>query len=89
MKQKEIEYSKLLLNMSNSILEYFKKYGINDSAKYFNKELNNEKNNIILEEQEQYANADSDKVNIISSQKENKNILPLLIGGWILYKILK
>lgn len=86
MKQKEIEYSKLLLNMSNSILEYFKKYGINDSAKYFNKELNNEKEMVVVE---QYANADSDKVNIISSQKENKNILPLLIGGWILYKILK
>lgn len=85
MKQKEVEYSKLLLNMSNSILEYFKKYGFDKVASCKLQVASD--NNEVMEEQ--FANADSDKVNIISSQKENKNILPLLIGGWILYKILK
>lgn len=94
MKQKELEYSNLLLNISNTILEYFKKYGINSVDNKNIKEQNYEENNMYIEqqqeqEQEQFINADSSKVELINSQKQNKNILPLLIGGWILYKILK
>lgn len=88
MKTRELEYSNLLLKMSNEILNYIKKYGLesfNDYKK--NKEIQNEENFMV--EQEQFINADSSKVELIDSQKQNKNILPLLIGGWILYKILK
>ena len=102
MKQRELEYSNLLLNISNTILEYFKKYGINsvDTKKHVinsvdtkNKEQKYEKNNMDIEqeqeqEQEQFINADSSKVELINSQKE-QSIIPLLIGGWLLYKILK
>lgn len=92
MKQRELEYSNLLLNISNTILEYFKKYGIN-SVDTKNKEQNYEENNMYIEqkqeqEQEQFINADSSKVELINSQKE-QSIIPLLIGGWLLYKILK
>ena len=86
MNRKELEFSNLLLNMSNTILEYFKKYGFNN---YLTKEQKQEKDNIILDEQEQFINVDNSKVELISSQKEQKSIIPLLIGGWILYKILK
>lgn len=92
MNKKELEFSKLLLNMSNTILEYFKQNGLKNSVI---KEQNNEKDNIILEEQEQeqeqeqFINVDNSKVELVSSQKEQKSIIPLLIGGWILYKILK
>lgn len=86
MKQRELQYSQLLLNMSNAILEYFKKYGFDNSLI---KEQNNEKDNIMLEEQEQFINVDNSKVELINSQKENKSIIPLLIGGYIIYKILK
>lgn len=90
MNKKELEFSKLLLNMSNTILEYFKQNGLKNSVI---KEQNNEK--IILEEQEQeqeqeqFINVDNSKVELINSQKENKSIIPLLIGGYIIYKILK
>lgn len=88
MKQRELEYSNLLLNISNTILEYFKKYGIN-SVDIKNKDKNYEENNMYIEqEQEQFINADSSKVELINSQKE-QSIIPLLIGGWLLYKILK
>lgn len=91
MKQKELEYSNLLLNISNTILEYFKKYGINSVDNKNIKEQNYEENNMYIEqeqEQEQFINADSSKVELINSQKE-QSIIPLLIGGWLLYKILK
>ena len=91
MKQRELEYSNLLLNISNTILEYFKKYGINSVDNKNIKEQNYEENNMYIEqeqEQEQFINADSSKVELINSQKE-QSIIPLLIGGWFLYKILK
>lgn len=91
MKQRELEYSNLLLNISNTILEYFKKYGINSVDNKNIKEQNYEENNMYIEqeqEQEQFINADSSKVELINSQKE-QSIIPLLIGGWLLYKILK
>jgi len=88
MKTRELEYSNLLLKMSNEILNYIKKYGLESFDDYKkNKEKTNEENFMV--EQEQFINADSSKVELIDSQKQNKNILPLLIGGWILYKILK
>ena len=91
MKQRELEYSNLLLNISNTILEYFKKYGINSVDNKNIKEQNYEENNMYIEqeqEQEQFINADSSKVELINSQKE-QSIIPILIGGWLLYKILK
>lgn len=88
MKTRELEYSNLLLKMSNEILNYIKKYGLESFDDYKkDKEKTNEENFMV--EQEQFINADSSKVELIDSQKQNKNILPLLIGGWILYKILK
>lgn len=87
MKSREIEYSNLLLKMSNEILNYIKKYGLESFDNYKkNKDIQNEETNFVVEE---FTNIDNDKVKIVSSQKENKNILPLLICGWILYKILK
>ena len=86
MKQKELQYSQLLLNMSNAILEYFKKYGF-DSTKQ--QTSFKEQKDIIVDEQEQFINVDNSKVELVSSQKEQKSIIPLLIGGWIIYKILK
>lgn len=87
MKQRELEYSNLLLNISNTILEYFKKYGF-DSNKH-QAPSSKEQQDIIVDEQEQFINVDNNKVELVSSQKENNNIIPLLIGGWLLYKILK
>lgn len=87
MNTKEIKYSQMLLDMSNNILEYFKKYGF-DSTKH-QEPSSKEQQDVFIDEQEQFINANTNKVEIVSSQKENNNILPLIIGGWILYKILK
>ena len=92
MNTKEIKYSQMLLDMSNAILDYVKQNGLKSFNDYKKESTNNEENNTFLEqeqEQEQFTNADTNKVEIVSSQKENNNILPLIIGGWILYKILK
>lgn len=92
MNTKEIKYSQMLLDMSNAILDYVKQNGLKSFNDYKKEGTNNEENNNFLEqeqEQEQFINADTNKVEIVSSQKENNNILPLIIGGWILYKILK
>lgn len=92
MNTKEIKYSQMLLDMSNAILDYVKQNGLKSFNDYKKEGTNNEENNTFLEqeqEQEQFINADTNKVEIVSSQKENNNILPLIIGGWILYKILK
>lgn len=88
MNTKEIKYSQMLLDMSNAILDYVKQNGLKSFNDYKKEGTNNEENNTFLE-QEQFINADTNKVEIVSSQKENNNILPLIIGGWILYKILK
>lgn len=90
MNKKELEFSNLLLKMSNEILDYIKKYGLKsfDNSKIV-KEQTDEKNNMFIEEQEQFINVDNSKVELVNSQKEQKSIIPLLIGGWILYKILK
>lgn len=92
MNKRELEYSNLLLTMSNEILDYIKKYGLKsfDNSKIV-KEQTNEKD-LFIEEQEQFINVDNNKVELISSQKDvnkSNNIIPYLIGGWILYKILK
>lgn len=87
MNRKELEFSNLLLNMSNTILEYFKKYGFNSTKHQASS--SKEQKDIFVEEQEQFINVDNSKVELINSQKEQKSIIPLLIGGWILYKILK
>lgn len=87
MNRKELEFSNLLLNMSNTILEYFKKYGF-DSTKHQAPSFK-EQQDIIVDEQEEFLNVDNSKVELVNSQKEQKSIIPLLIGGWILYKILK
>ena len=90
MNTKEIKYSQMLLDMSNAILDYVKQNGLKSFNDYKKEGTNNEENNNFLEqEQEQFINADTNKVEIVSSQKENNNILPLIIGGWLLYKILK
>lgn len=90
MNTKEIKYSQMLLDMSNAILDYVKQNGLKSFNDYKKEGTNNEENNTFLEqEQEQFINANTNKVEIVSSQKENNNILPLIIGGWILYKILK
>ena len=88
MNKRELEFSNLLLKMSNEILDYIKKYGLKsfDNSKIV-KEQTDEKDNMFIEEQ--FINVDNSKVKLISSQKEQKSIIPLLIGGWILYKILK
>lgn len=90
MNKKELEFSNLLLKMSNEILDYIKKYGLKsfDNSKIV-KEQTDEKDNMFIEEQEQFINVDNSKVELVNSQKEQKSIIPLLIGGWILYKILK
>lgn len=90
MNKRELEFSNLLLKMSNEILDYIKKYGLKsfDNSKIV-KEQSDEKDNMFIEEQEQFINVDNSKVELINSQKEQKSIIPLLIGGWILYKILK
>lgn len=90
MNNRELEYSNLLLKMSNEILDYIKKYGLK-SLKDYNTSKNEEKINLI-EQQEEFINVDNNKVELINSQKDinkTKNIIPYLIGGWILYKILK
>lgn len=91
MNTKEIKYSQMLLDMSNAILDYVKQNGLKSFNDYKNEGTNNEENLFIEQEQEQeqFINADTNKVEIVSSQKENNNILPLIIGGWLLYKILK
>lgn len=103
MNRKELEFSNLLLNMSNTILEYFKKYGFDStkqqatSSKKQQDIIVDEQDIIVdkqeqfinIDEQEQFINVDNSKVELVSSQKEQKSIIPLLIGGWILYKILK
>lgn len=89
MNTKEIKYSQMLLDMSNAILDYVKQNGLKSFNDYKKEGTNNEENLFIEQEQEQFTNADTNKVEIVSSQKENNNILPLIIGGWILYKILK
>lgn len=90
MNKKELEFSNLLLKMSNEILDYIKKYGLKSFDTYKNnKEKYNEENNIDIEQQEEFLNVDNSKVELVNSQKEQKSIIPLLIGGWILYKILK
>ena len=90
MNTRELEYSNLLLKMSNEILDYIKKYGLKsfDNSKII-KEQTDEKDDLFIEEQEQFINVDNSKVELVNSQKEQKSIIPLLIGGWILYKILK
>lgn len=90
MNKRELEFSNLLLKMSNEILDYIKKYGLKsfDNSKIV-KEQTDEKDNMFIEEQEQFINVDNSKVELVNSQKEQKSIIPLLIGGWILYKILK
>lgn len=93
MNTKEIKYSQMLLDMSNAILDYVKQNGLKSFNDYKKEGTNNEENNFVLEqeqeqEQEQFINADSSKVELINSQKE-QSIIPLLIGGWLLYKILK
>lgn len=90
MNKRELEFSNLLLKMSNEILDYIKKYGLKsfDNSKIV-KEQTDEKDDLFIEEQEQFVNVDNSKVELVSSQKEQKSIIPLLIGGWILYKILK
>lgn len=85
MEDKMLEFSNLLLKMSNTLLEHFKKYGINNSN-YKSKEQTDEENDLFIEK---FSNVDNSKVELVSSQKEQKSIIPLLIGGWILYKILK
>ena len=95
MNRKELEFSNLLLNMSNTILEYFKKYGF-DSTKHQAPSSNKQQDIIVdeqeqfinVDEQEQFINVDNSKVELVNSQKE-QSIIPLLIGGWLLYKILK
>lgn len=87
MNTKEIKYSQMLLDMSNAILDYVKQNGLKSFNDYKKEGTNNEENLFI--EQEQFINANTNKVEIVSSQKEKNNILPLIIGGWILYKILK
>lgn len=89
MNTKEIKYSQMLLDMSNAILDYVKQNGLKSFNDYKKEGTNNEENLFIEQEQEQFINADTNKVEIVSSQKEKNNILPLIIGGWILYKILK
>lgn len=83
MEDKMLEFSNLLLKMSNTLLEHFKKYGFDSTTS------SKEQQDIIVDEQEQFVNVDNSKVELVSSQKEQKSIIPLLIGGWILYKILK
>ena len=86
MNRKELEFSNLLLNMSNTILEYFKKYGFDKVASC---KLQVASDDNIVDEQEEFLNVDNSKVELVSSQKQQKSIIPLLIGGWIIYKILK